>query len=152
MCITFKHCGSEHSTLKIIMQKTPFCFLLFLYTQLLEEICSRRCGLGVSSTIRLLIIYAPNDPSILTIGLFVPFSFYKMFPSEWVPGGKRIASVSSVLFQTLSPFSAYRFVNAALLVLSKGLTCGCPPQEHIIELRPGFRHQRILWECSSVPR
>lgn len=126
--------------------------LLFLYTQLLEEICSRRCGLGVSSTIRLLIIYAPNDPSILTIGLFVPFSFYKMFPSEWVPGGKHIASVSSVLFQTLSPFSAYRLVNAALLVLSKGLTCGCPPQEHIIELRPGFRHQQILWECSSVPR
>lgn len=107
------------------------------------------------------LVFPPRLVYLLYMPLMAPSSlveaylfifFYKMFPSEWVPGGKCFVSVSSVLSQTLSPFSPYRFVNAALLVLSKGLTCGCPRQEHIIEWRPGFRHQQILWvfKCAQI--
>lgn len=118
--------------------------LLFLITigqdfsQEMWPLCFLSCV-----SIVLLLIYAADGPFILSRALFVRLLFTKYFPSKWVPGGKCFVSVSSVLFQTLSPFTSLRFVNAALLVLSKGLTCGCPRQEHIIELRPGFRHQNV---------
>lgn len=131
LCITFKNCASENRSFcclfytigRDLFQKMwLWCFLHDWFTY---YICRRW-------------LHPPQQRLICSSSL------YKMFPSKWVPGGKYFVPVSSVLSQTLSPFSPYRFVNAALLVLSKGLTCGCPRQEHIIEWRPGFRHQQIL--------